>query len=146
MQQRCIRRWPQVALGALCALAALGLVIGCGGGASGPAAKLVPVSGKVTYKGQPLAKGRVSLMPVKPGNTSTGDIVDGAFKLSTYQKDDGAPPGSYKVAVTAWEKEPTMESPKGVPAIPQKYFDAAKSGLTAEVGVQKTELTFDLKE
>ena len=145
MQQHCVRRWPQMPLGALCALAAIGLVIGCGG-PSGPAAKLVPVTGKVTYKGQPLAKGTVSLMPVKPGNTATGEIVGGAFKLSTYQKDDGAPPGQYKVAVTAWEKEPTMDAPKGVPAIPQKFFDPAKSGLTAEVSPQKTELNFDLKE
>jgi hypothetical protein len=71
--------------------------------------------------------------------------VDGAFKLSTFQKDDGAPPGKYLVAVTAWEKEPDMKSPKGVPAIPEKFFDPQKSGLTADVGTQKTELTFDLK-
>ncbi len=145
MQQQWFRRRPQRALGVLCALAALGFVAGCGGPASS-GAKLVPVSGKVTYKGKPLAKGRVSLMPLKPGNTASGDIVDGAFKLSTYQRDDGAPPGQYKVSVTAWEKEPTMESPKGTPAIPRKFFTPEKSGLTADVGTQKTELNLDLKD
>lgn len=145
MQQQRFRRWPPTALGALCVLATLGLLTGCGG-SSGAGAKLVPVSGKVSYKGQPLAKGRVSLMPVKPGNTATGEVVDGAFRLSTFQKDDGAPPGQYKVAVTAWEKEPTMESPKGVPAIPEKYFSPEKSGLTADISAQKAELNFELKE
>ena len=134
----CARR----ALGAGVCLAVCLLLAGCGGSSGGQ--KLVPVKGKVTYKGQPVAKGRVTFMPLTPGNSSSGPIVDGVYKLSTYKTDDGAPPGKYKVAVTSWVKEPDMQS-EGEPAIPKKYFNADTSQLTAEVGNQPS-IDFDLKD
>jgi len=53
--------------------------------------------------------------------------------------------GKYKVAVTAWEKEPEMGT-EGVPAIPKKYLSPNESGLTADVTAQSPQVDFDLKE
>ena len=142
MTERRFFRYAKRTVGAGVCLAICLSFAGCGGPAGGQ--KLVPVKGKVTYRGQPLAKGRVTFMPLTPGNSSSGPIVDGVYKLSTYKTDDGAPPGSYKVAVTSWVKEPDMQS-EGEPAIPKKYFSTDTSQLTAEVGNQPS-IDFDLKE
>jgi hypothetical protein len=107
--------------------------------------KLTPVKGKVTYKGAPLAKGRITFMPSKPGNTSSGEIVNGEYTLSTYKPSDGAPAGQYKVSISSWTQEPDMQS-AGVPAIPKKYFNADQSKLTADVTEKSTPIDFDLTD
>ena len=130
------------ALGMIVCLTVCLASAGCGSSSGGQ--KLVPVAGKVTYKGQPLKQGRVTFMPLSPGNSSSGPIIDGQYRLGTYKEGDGAPPGKYQVAVTSWVKEPDMQSP-GEPAIPPKYFSASSSQLTAEVGSQ-SDINFDLKD
>jgi hypothetical protein len=68
--------------------------------------KRYPVSGKVTYKGQPVAKGRISFSPApenKTGRAAYSEIEEGKYTLSTQGNNDGALPGSYRVAVTARE-------------------------------------------
>ena len=142
MTQQNLLRWGKLVVGAAMCLAAGILLTGCGGTPEGQ--KLVRVTGKVTYKGQPLAKGRVTFMPLAPGNSSSGAVVNGIYKLSTYKPDDGAPPGSYKVAVTSWTKEPDMQS-EGEPAIPKRYFSTDTSQLTAEVGKQPA-IDFELQD
>jgi hypothetical protein len=119
-------------------LIALAAVQGCG---SGSPIGLVAVSGTVTYNGQALNKGTITFMPTSGTNSSTGEIVDGKYSLSTFKKGDGVPPGQYQVAIASWETEPTMDTP-GVRAIPEKYFDAKQSGLTATVG-DKSSQTVD---
>jgi hypothetical protein len=113
------------------ALALWGVVLGCGSGAKSPI-PLKKVTGSVTIDGQPLEAGTITFMPVTGTNSSTGEIVQGKFTLSTFSKDDGAPAGDYKVAVMAWATPPEM-GVEGVPAIPKHYFDANTSGLTATV-------------
>jgi len=121
------QQWKGLALG----LALLGTLLGgCGGGDEG---RVVPAGGKVTYKGEPIAKGTVVFTPDK-GRPATGAIENGSFILSTYAEGDGALPGKYKVGVVVTEEVPTKGGDNTTKYIvPQKYSDPEQSGLTAEV-------------
>jgi len=123
-------------------LMAAWLFVGCsGGGADG----LTQVTGTVKHNGQPLKSGTITFMPVAGTTSATGEIADGEYSLSTTTPGDGAPPGDYKVSVTAWEKLPTMTE-AGVPAVPEKYMNASTSGLTAKIEAQGSqEVNFDLQ-
>lgn len=120
---------------------AWGACAGCGSAGGGAAATtLIPVKGKVTYKGNALTKGRVKFEPDGFGRNAYGKIQsDGTFTLTTDKEGDGAIAGHHRVAVT----ETGIKSPKD--ALAKKYASVASSGLTADVDVSNTEFTFDLK-
>ena len=121
---------------------------GCGGGP-----KLAPVSGTVTYKGLPLAGATVVFHPAQEGvRSGMGQTDDrGRYTLWTYTPGDGAMVGDHQVTVTLRgpaEKTPLNPAMKkdglgeayyeqvaatGKPLIPEKYFTAKSSGLTATV-------------
>lgn len=124
-------------LATLVLAAASGLLTGCGSKAASPI-PLSEVKGVVSYQGQPLANGTIAFMPVNGTNTATGDIVNGQYSLSTFTKADGAPQGDFRVAVTAWDKQPGM-GVEGVPSIPRKYLDPKTSGLTATVSQENSQ-------
>ncbi len=122
--------------------------------------KTVPVSGVVTYKGQPVEGATVTFVSTagKHGAVGTTDAA-GQFALTTFAPKDGAVPGTYQVAIqkTVLEGAPPEgatgkggeEPPAGTPKdlLPAKYKDASKSGLTVEVkepGVK--DLKFDLTD
>jgi hypothetical protein len=93
---------------AACGLVALG---GCGKGRSvGPC---VPVQGKVTLGGQPLAGGVVELIPLEGGPNlprPEGRIdAQGGYSLTTAGK-GGAPVGRYRVVVTTSGEDKKQES------------------------------------
>lgn len=73
---------------------------GCGGG-GGDAPDRVPVSGTVTYNGQPVAGVQVTFHPgedsqiPRKGAGTTDDA--GFYRLTTINTDDGAIPGEYTV-------------------------------------------------
>jgi len=115
----------------------LGACSGCGGSGSLPT--LIPVKGKVTYKGQPLTKGTVRFEPDGYGRMATGDLqADGTFVLTTYQTGDGVVAGQHKVFITGTGSNPRKE------LVPQKYTTADGSKLTADVNPDHTEFTFNL--
>lgn len=127
----------------------IGLAPGCGGGSQFP--ETVPVSGKVTYKGEPVPKGTVTFLSDK-GQPATGAIQpDGTYTLSTFAEKDGALPGHHQVQVIANDGDPTMmpgSSPGYKPPrdlVPKKYNNPATSGLTADVARGKPTIDFDLK-
>jgi hypothetical protein len=143
-------------------------VLGCGDNTG--LAKRYPVSGKVTYKGEHVAKGRIDFIPVKAaeGRSATGDIVDGSYTLTTAEKNDGALPGSYKVTVSSVALDASAEAQlkeaskggqyrrgpesakieKGAikSALPSKFTLAETSGLTAEVKAQSNSIDFPLAD
>lgn len=82
-------------------VAALTLVAtGCGDDSG--LAKRYPVSGKVTYKGEPVPKARIDFKATTPeGRDASGEVVDGYYKLTTVDPGDGALPGDYKVTILA---------------------------------------------
>lgn len=107
-----------ILLGAL-----LGLV-GCGGGP-----KLVRVTGKAAFKGQPLTAGAVYLHPAQ-GNDWKGDNpssvlqIDGSFDLRTPPHGAGAPPGAWKLTFS-----PALANRIGRP----KLGDPQQTTLTLDV-------------
>jgi hypothetical protein len=130
-------------LGAWLVLAAVG--VGC---SQGNAIKTIPVSGKVTYKGQLVEGATVSFIPDgegRPAIAITG--AGGAYRLMTLDV-AGAMPGTYTVTVRKSNiplestKPVTMEEavkmntrppPAPKDLLPAKYADASKSPLKFEV-------------
>jgi hypothetical protein len=140
-------------LGPIPALALSALLIGsspgCGEKSKFP--ETLPVSGKVTYKGQPVTKGTVTFQPDK-GQAATGAIEpDGTYRLSTFAEKDGALPGHHKVMIIANDADPTLmpgSSPGYKPPkdlIPKKYGALETSGLEAVVSKDKPTLDFNLE-
>ena len=152
---------------------ALLIVLGCSQDDS--LGKRYPVSGTVTYKGQPLAKGRINFVP-KDGKSrpASGQIKDGSFSsLTTLSEGDGALPGDYVVSIDTKEIDEAAAKAEGEKAakkhgmsnlvqlppeiqakalktakssIPVIYQDAHKSGLTAKVEEKSNSFTFELKD
>ena len=126
-------------------LAAVALVFGCSGGSG---IDTVPVTGKVTYKGQPVDGARVSFIGQGSAKTATGvSGADGSYTLMTLDA-NGAMPGSFIVVVDKTDmpaeltKETTMEEaekqgttplPQPKALLPAKYSDPAQSPLKFEV-------------
>lgn len=116
----------------------LTLCIGCDS-ENGPAT--VPVTGSVTWKGDPVEGALVVFLP----ENSSGDSMLGAqaetdsegnFQLETYTGGSnlkaGIQPGNYKVTVTKLEVVQDMRrKPKNL--LPAKYAETRTTDLTATV-------------
>lgn len=113
---------------------------GCGSPQpTGDVVKVVPASGVLTLKGQPLEYYQVSTFP-ESGRPAVG-VTDaaGTFVLGTNAQNDGAMVGSHKVSVT-WVGPPNTDPNEGImeitpPPPPKvkinpKYENAETSGLT----------------
>lgn len=145
-------------------LAGMGLIFVLGCGDDTGLGKRYPVSGKVTYDGKPVEKGRIDFVSTSGGRAASGDIVNGEYTLTTATPKDGALPGSYKVTIASVEVDTSqMEAvakggqfhhdktfAKAVASakklVPSKYALADTSGLTAEVKEQSNKFDFDLKD
>jgi hypothetical protein len=113
----------------------------------------VPVSGRVTIAGQPLAYGTVQLVPESPeGHAAMGTIKAGSFTLASAESFPGVVKGSYKVSIVS----PQPIDPSNRPSdpfspeanksnIPNRYGNIETSGLAVEVNAPIRDLTFDLK-
>ena len=141
----------------LVGLLAAALASGCGDASGvGPT---FPVAGKVTFNNPPwTAKSTVILC--KPdaarGNASrfepTGSVdAEGNYTLTTRGK-NGAPPGWYKVVVTAREeaaavhpKGPQRRRPVSGSLLPAKYGQAQTTDLAIEVVERPAPGAYDLK-
>ena len=141
----------------LCAGFALAVLAGagCSGGDS-----LHPVTGKVTYKGQPLKGALVTLHPTgnndpkvhRPIGLSQGD---GCFNVTTGER-EGAAAGEYVVTIIGSVTPPAPDGkkpkafstgePDTVDLFNGAYSNADTSKTTVTVKAGKNELaTFDLK-
>ena len=120
-------------------LVALSAFSGCGGNSTSLGVSTAPVKGKVTYKGQPLTQGSISLEPENSGREAAGSIQpDGSFVLTTYKKDDGAIIGSHRVAVSSM-------STAGKVGVPAKFHSYSSSKIQVEVAADKGEYLIELK-
>jgi hypothetical protein len=110
---------------------------GCGQTADGE--KLASVAGKVTVAGKPLTTGSVTFHPDTDKGNNTPHIPvgvldeTGSYKLLS-ATETGAPPGWYKVTVTA-QAPIDPSNPYALPKhlINPKFGDAQTSGLAVEV-------------
>ncbi len=116
--------------------------LGCGSRVSSGAdvrTELVPVKGKVTYKGQPVAKGTVTFEPDDYGRPATGPIpAEGTFTLGTYKPGDGAVPGHHRITIT----ETGIKSPRD--ALATRLASPAASGLSADVDAEHSEFPLEI--
>ncbi len=118
----------------------LGACGGCGVG-SGAHTELLPVKGKVTYKGRPLTKGVVRFEPDGYGREARGEIqADGTFVLGTNTNDDGVIAGHHRISIAGTGNHPAKE------LVPKKYTSLNTSELEADVDADHTEVTLDLAD
>jgi hypothetical protein len=128
-------------------LLAMGAV-GCGGGT--PKQPTVQVTGTVSLDGTPVEGATVIFGAASGQERGATGITNaaGQYKLTTYNRDDGAIAGKYTVAITKTETtggmtpdeehEAISAGKEVTPAVtvnklPEKYSDGKQSGLTAEV-------------
>jgi hypothetical protein len=133
------------------------LASGCGDGSG--VGRTVPVAGKILLANEPLtAKNTIVLF--KPdaakGNTSpfepVGTVDEGGNYTVQTKGKKGAPPGWYKVVVTARDEAPP-EHPKSAPQhrpvarslLPARYGQEKTSGLSLEVVEDLAPGAYDLK-
>lgn len=110
-----------------------------------------PVSGKVTYNGQPVKGGSVMFSPVasgtqEPGKGASGTVKDdGTYVLGTYSADDGAVVGKHTVAYIPPTSE-VAEAPEGghVQAAPPSEY-AGLQPKQKEVEVKSGSNTIDIE-
>jgi hypothetical protein len=130
-------RIPKKVKVAAAALAALVLLYGISHLFGSGRPRVYPVQGKVFFEERPVAGASVSLDPTwepDPGFPRPHALVkdDGSFVLETFGKEDGAPSGEYRVAVTWYEKTQGEDLPTRN-QLPKKYAAFHTSGLTVKV-------------
>jgi hypothetical protein len=124
---------------AIVAAMLLGWCGGCGASGSGALPSLVPVKGKVTFKGQPVTTGTVRFEPDDYGRPASGKLQsDGTYVLTTLKEGDGVVPGHHRVSI----RDLNIKSTDG--ARLQKHLNASKTKLEADVSAEKTEFAFEI--
>ena len=121
----------------------IGVMSGCGGATERVSGS---VSGRVTFKGQPVTSGVVNLMSKSRGIGASANLGDdGKYKIT-----EPVETGEYKVVVTlAPPPPPRPEDGPPKPAqpaanIPEKYRSEATTDLTTMVEEGENALDFDL--
>jgi hypothetical protein len=129
---------------AVCAAAVAVIQLGC---EDGPARG--EVSGKVTFKGNPVKEGLVTFLNPKEGGAHEANIQpDGSYAIQ-----GGAVVGEYVVEIkplvvivdTDPGKSPPAPVEKAAPDIPKKYRMQGTTPLTAAVKQGKNEINFEMK-
>ena len=130
---------------------ALGLtLLATGCGSNDGQLPLHPTRGQVVIDGQPAAGVQVRLHPLDRANdpnapqpfAATG--ADGAFRLGTYTKDDGAPVGRYRATLFWPDRPPGPSAP--MDRLDGQYNRPAQSGLEVTIAEGHNELKpFDIQ-
>ena len=115
----------------------LGLAVaGCGGGSA-------TCSGTVTLDGVPLKEGIITFDPYTHGPDAYGQVKDGAFTISTGQK-EGLDSGRYRVSISA-STIPQMGTKEQAKLLtPKKYASFDTSGLEADVKPGSNTFAFEM--
>lgn len=108
MQNRLMRTWNLPAASQVLAALALVGIIGCG--PSKP--ETHPVTGIVLFKGKPVEGATVTF---SSGDSSAVGRTDaqGKYSLTTFERDDGAAAGEYKVRVLKYDTPPAPAAAGG---------------------------------
>jgi len=125
----------------------LSLLAGCGGGPSFPPP--VPVSGKVTVRGQPLTGGTIHFVPTDATKALPGHATiesDGTFDATTKMPGDGLIPGDYTVFFDEPAGEDGGEKSSTPPStIPVKYLAPGTSGVKKTIEESGGDLEINLE-
>ncbi len=116
---------------------------GCRRKSEGP--PTFPVRGVLMVDGKAAENAQVILHPAdgrdfdRRGARPTGKVgPDGAFSLTTYVPDDGAPAGRYVVTVY-WAENPDSLEPSP-DRLQGRFLEPSRSALHAEIGESPTQL------
>ena len=127
----------------LAAMPLVATLIGCGDGI-----ERVPLSGKVSYLGQPVADGQIRFIPA-PGTKmplTVEKIKDGRYETKI---NGGVPVGTYQVAIRAYHPDDPEPTGPGQPArrqlLPAKYSSRSELTITLESGEGAKTKDFELK-
>ena len=108
-----------------------------------------PVNGTVTLDGEPVSFGGVRFISEIGWLAKSRIQSDGSYTLGTFEDDDGAMAGSYRVSLQVREisvEETSMHHAMlGRSLIPEKYQDAKTSGLEFEVVAGENQFDLELK-
>lgn len=127
---------------------------GCFGGDHPARPSRTPVEGVVTLDGAPLTDAVIIFQPQDHSHAAFGQTgSDGRFELTTFEKGDGAVPGTFKVSFVKYERPPegqpvrddapTVGSPKLL--IPALYASPETSGKEVViVDGQQEQVNFEL--
>jgi tetratricopeptide (TPR) repeat protein len=105
-----------------------------------------PAHGQAAYEGKPIPNASIVLDPAwtkDPPFPRPHALVkdDGSFVLATYGKDDGAPPGEYRVSVQ-WLVQTQIIETEGNPLppnlLPARYGNFETSGLSVQIQQGRT--------
>jgi hypothetical protein len=101
----------------------------------------VPVAGKVVIDGRPVASGAVRFTPAQ-GRPATGAIgLDGHFRLTTFEPDDGVVPGVHTITIHSTDElSPTQFRWN----VPKKYQQTRTSGLSQTIDVPTDSIVIEL--
>ncbi|QDU59435.1 hypothetical protein Pan216_02630 [Planctomycetes bacterium Pan216] len=105
-----------------------------------------PVSGTVTYNGDPLREGVITFHPdngrAAYGRIKNGHIVD----VTTFREGDGALPGHHRVVIEASTEDPN-DPFNSFSMLPIEYASPGTSGLEAELtSARGNTLSFELTD
>lgn len=111
------------------------LAAGCGGSNR---AETHPVSGKITYEGEPVADAHVVFHPTgDSGVIARGKTdEDGYYELTTYDTDDGAVAGEYKIAISKADPSSDVVSQEVDLDNPGAMYDSMMAGDGTEVELE----------
>ena len=134
----------------LCRKAWLLLVIGVFlSGCSSANDGRLAVTGEVSFDGQPIGDGYITLSPLAKGPSAGGRIVDGKFQIPT----KGPTEGEYRVIVQAMRRTGRMIPVD--PAVPEDKVEESvqflppqfntRTQFSATLSPDNTHLVFDLK-
>ena len=122
-------------------LLAVSILVGCSGGSS---LDTVPVTGTVTWEGDPLEEGRITFRSLEGDRRSfSGKIKDGDYSVETFT-------GPMRVSIRASrivpgefdESNPDEKVPVGEMYIPPRYN--SQSELTSNIERGENTVDFDL--
>lgn len=123
------------------------LTVGCGKKGEFDTA---PISGTVTFEGQPVTEGTIDFVPAPGTGTSTGGKpaaatvnADGTYSADTYGNGDGVVPGMKRVRYSAPLPADTREAAQ---APPSKYIGMEIEPNEIEVSASGGEFNFELKK
>lgn len=142
-------------------------VFGCGSD-PGPPVPVHPVTGKVTYKGEPVVGADITFMNAEANRSAFGRTNDrGEYQLTTFSANDGAVAGKHVVTITKIESAPptteaapieseayvppglgeSTEPPKPKSTFPEKFGKQDTSGLIAVVNADApNKINFELTD
>ena len=112
------------------------------------------VSGKVTYKGEPVSEAIVTFISTELGSGAE-DTLDTSGQYSIKGAQAGIPLGKYKVTIrppevedpsTSTGESPPLMVPKEMPNVPEKYRTEQSTPLEVEVAAGNNEHNFDLED